>query len=185
MYHDMGMNDSDIATLVNRRKNLVSHYRDKILNLEPRWVRRNYKTVEDKIRGYMIRNIKFSANRRGIEFNLKYSDIELPTHCPLLGLKLKYKEFALKASDFNNDSWATLDRLDNSIGYVAGNVWVVSRLANSMKNSASLEQLEIFCNSMLIKLKNHRALGGVTDSCESRPLVVAPSNPSPDKLGSG
>lgn len=184
-YHDAGMNDTDIAILVNRPRSTIGTYRDLYLNLEPRWIRRNYKNLDDKKRGYMLRNLKFSAKRRGIEFNIKYSDIPLPSHCPVLGIPLKYKEFNLERCKYNGPDWATVDRFDNNAGYLPHNIWVISRLANTMKYSSSIEELELFCKSMLKKIENHRALGGVTDSCESRPLVVAPSSPSPDKLGSG
>ena len=55
---------------------------------------------------------------------------------------------------------------DNSQGYIPGNVMVVSRLANAMKNEASFNQLQTFITnySYLVNYVNeHGALGNITD----------------------
>lgn len=130
--------------------------------LKKRMHENSYNSKEDRIKGYIIRNSKHSAKRRGNEFNLHYTDIELPTHCPLLGIELDY----LQEGDFNLKNHASLDRIDNTKGYIKGNVMVISRLANAMKNEANFEQLETFCNniSLLLKFfKNQDALGSITD----------------------
>lgn len=157
----LGYTDADIAKQVGYRTNLVQHYRHKILGLAPNWVRRDYDSNADKIKGYMIRNIKYSAKRRGIPFDLTYADLDLPELCPLLNIPLTYLDFAPNAN-FNSDNRATVDRFNNELGYIKGNVWVISRLANNMKNSASLTQLEFFSNQILLHIENHRALGGIT-----------------------
>lgn len=133
-----------------------------LYNLKPKMYEHNYTTESDRIKGYIIRNSKFMAKRRGIYFNLKYSDFEIPEYCPILGIKLKYTS----ESGGNDPAHASLDRIDNSKGYIKGNVIVVSRLANAMKNEATFNQLKLFCNNMT-KLVSHYetqgTLGSITD----------------------
>lgn len=60
----------------------------------------------------------------------------------------------------------SIDRIDNNKGYIKGNIIVMSRLANMMKNSANFNQLKMFSKNIL-KLINHYenqgALGSITD----------------------
>ena len=62
----------------------------------------------------------------------------MPELCPLLEIPLF---IGTKAKKINSPS---IDRIDNSKGYVPGNVRIISNLANSMKGGASSEQLEAF-----------------------------------------
>lgn len=121
-----------------------------------------YSNKYDRIRGYMIRNSKYMASRRGIYFNLKYTDFELPKYCPILGIELEYGA----GNNGNAPYHATLDRIDNSKGYVPGNVMVISRLANAMKNQANFEQLDNFIKNYTLLLNYHKkygTLGNITD----------------------
>jgi hypothetical protein len=52
-------------------------------------------------------------------------------------------------SKFIVDRSPSLDRVDNSKGYTKDNVWVISQLANKMKNNASLDQLRCFASFWL------------------------------------
>ncbi len=144
--------------ICHKRTNELRNY----FNLQPKMLERSYKSNSDRIKGYMIRNTKFMAKRRGIHFNLNHDDFELPEYCPLLNIKLTFN----KESDGNDLSHASLDRVNNSKGYIKDNVIVLSRLANNMKSCANFEQLEIFSVNIL-KLMNHYknqgALGSITD----------------------
>ena len=86
------------------------------------------------------RRIKDTAKQRGLEFDLTEEDIIIPTHCPLLNIPLDFN-----GSRYNSPS---LDRIDNTKGYVKGNVWVISELANRMKNGATIEQLLTFAKNI-------------------------------------
>ena len=136
-------------------------------NLEPKMFERVYTNDSDRIKGYMIRNSKFMAKRRGIPFHLNYNDFEIPLYCPILKIKLKYLG---EDSNGNSPDHATLDRIDNSKGYIKGNVIVISRLANAMKNQATFEELELFSENILKVVryyKNQGALGSITDVFEN------------------
>lgn len=71
---------------------------------------------------------KNRARKNGIEFSITEDDFEIPTHCPILGIKLeRYTDYA-----------PSLDRRDNSLGYVKGNVFVISQRANRMKGDLDI-----------------------------------------------
>jgi hypothetical protein len=85
----------------------------------------------------MYRRAKSRAAQSGLEFNLNKEDIQIPTHCPVLGIPLSTH----KGTSGGRDNSPALDRVDNSKGYIKGNVLVISHLANMMKSSADQEQL--------------------------------------------
>ena len=155
-----GWCDSMIAKKLNISNSNVQYIRKK-LNLKTNFIERNYSTREDRIKGYMIRNLKGSAKRRNLEFNLEYTDITLPKYCPILEFELDYSK---------NISYAintpTVDRINNSKGYIKGNVIVISRLANAMKNEADFDQLKLFSRNILNIIdynENQGARGNITD----------------------
>ena len=108
------------------------------------------KTAEEK-RASRIRNIshaiwkkaKDRAQKYGLDFNIEESDIIIPEMCPILEVPL---EFGTKG---NYEFSPSIDRIDNSKGYVKGNIQIISKKANSMKNSASAEELRTFCKNIL------------------------------------
>jgi hypothetical protein len=89
----------------------------------------------------ILRNIKNRANRSGIEFNLTIEDCNIPEICPVLGIPISYgvpKEGNGKISDNS----ASVDRVDNTKGYIKGNVRIISYRANHIKTDATLQELE-------------------------------------------
>ena len=83
----------------------------------------------------MLQSAKVRAKRFGLECAIKQSDITTPTHCPVLGIPLFVSKGKL------NPNSPSLDRINNDLGYVPGNVQVISYKANAMKNDATKEQL--------------------------------------------
>ena len=92
--------------------------------------------------------IKFSG--RNLEFSINEKDLQVVEYCPLLGIKLNYK----KVRGVFDWSIASIDRIDNTKGYIPGNVWIISRLANTMKGMASKEELITFSENILEIFKN-------------------------------
>lgn len=78
----------------------------------------------------------------GMEFSISVDDISIPDKCPILGIYINMNSG--KPGAYINSP--TLDRKDNSIGYVKENVWVISQLANAMKGAATVEQLRSFAD---------------------------------------
>lgn len=93
----------------------------------------------------MVWQAKSSAERKGLDFDLEEEDIVLPTHCKYLGIPLT--QSLGEGVVWSN---ASLDRIDSSLGYVKGNVEVISRQANSMKNMATIDQLRVFAKNILL-----------------------------------
>ncbi|NCW69656.1 MAG: hypothetical protein EBV86_14045 [Marivivens sp.] len=86
----------------------------------------------------MFKNVRQRAKKTGKEFTITQEDLEWPTHCPILGVELKYGG---NSTEEKHNSFS-LDRIDNSKGYVKGNVRVISARANSLKSNATIEELE-------------------------------------------
>lgn len=98
----------------------------------------NYK--KNHLDGYMLSHAKFRAKSKGIEFSLTKEDIEIPKYCPVLGIEL----IVSKGKATHNSP--SLDRIDNTKGYIPGNVIVVSYRANTLKNDASLDEMRALVN---------------------------------------
>lgn len=88
----------------------------------------------------MLRRCKTRSVEKGLAFNLDTDDISIPEFCPVLGIALVVHE-GRSGGEPNSPA---LDRIDNDLGYVKGNVMVVSHLANMMKSSATKDQLLSF-----------------------------------------
>lgn len=90
---------------------------------------------------------KKRAKQKGVPFNITKDDIVIPTHCPYLGLEL------IPHAPLGTDRSAviSLDRVIPELGYVKGNIEVISQQANTMKNNATPEQLVEFAHRILEK----------------------------------
>lgn len=91
----------------------------------------------------MWKSAKNRAAKKGLEFNIEESDIIIPAICPLLNIPIMFGT----RKDYNSSP--SIDRIDNTKGYIKGNIWIISKKANTMKNSATLEELHTFCTNML------------------------------------
>jgi hypothetical protein len=100
-----------------------------------------YRQVQNEWRSREPRRIMvYSARERskhlGIECTISVEDIEMPTHCPILGIKLDFSRRRQKPAS------PSLDRVDVTKGYVPGNVRVVSQKANRLKNDLTPETIQ-------------------------------------------
>jgi hypothetical protein len=96
---------------------------------------------------YLLRSARGRAKKEGCPFNLVAADIVIPTVCPFLGIPLRINDGRV-----GPDS-PSLDRIDPTLGYVRGNVHVISHRANTIKSDASLEELQRIVAYLEILLK--------------------------------
>jgi len=74
------------------------------------------------------------AARRGLPFNLRVSDVIVPTVCPALGVPIVIGAMRSPCSP-------SLDRIRPGLGYVRGNTRVISDKANRLKGTLDVEGL--------------------------------------------
>ena len=113
---------------------------------------------EQTIRKYIFQKIKSNRNTPrsknfGILSDINPDDIILNEYCPFFNVKLDYNRSTenIKITDY----MYSVDRIDNSKGYVKGNVWTISRLANTIKSDSTLSELKTFCQN-IIKLHGNK-----------------------------
>lgn len=83
----------------------------------------------------LVARAKDRARKRNLPFNITAEDVVVPPICPALGIPLVtgQKRSAMSPS---------LDRIQPRLGYVSGNVRVLSDRANRMKGDLGLSQIQ-------------------------------------------
>lgn len=90
------------------------------------------------------------AKRDGLPCTITRDDIVIPECCPVLRVKL----VAGNRKGPRPDA-PSLDRIDPKLGYIPGNVQVISHMANSMKRDATAEQLISFADWVYREVMGH------------------------------
>lgn len=75
------------------------------------------------------------AAKKGLPFDLEVADIEVPEKCPVFGVPMERATGSRGAGD----SSPTLDKIIPELGYVKGNVAVISWKANRLKSNGTLD----------------------------------------------
>ena len=83
----------------------------------------------------LLKGAKYRAKKKGLPFNITLDDVRAPDVCPVLGIPLYVGEGVLHKGS------PTLDRFDPELGYVQGNVNVISSLANTIKSNATWSEV--------------------------------------------
>ncbi len=92
---------------------------------------------------YLWKGAKKRAKDKQLDFDIEVSDIIIPQFCPLLNIPIIHKVGKGRRCE-NSPS---LDRLDNSLGYVKGNILVVSWRANFLKSDSQFQELQLLVNN--------------------------------------
>lgn len=94
----------------------------------------------------LLGSAKSRARKLNVPFSLELSDIVIPERCPLLDVPIVRGKGKLHAQS------PSLDRIDPRLGYVPGNVWVVSYRANAIKQDATPDELAALTRRLLARL---------------------------------
>lgn len=81
------------------------------------------------------------AEKNGIAFNLDVTDVVIPEKCPALGIPLIVQSGATAGSRRPRPNAPSLDRIKPELGYIKGNVQVISWRANELKKNATGAEL--------------------------------------------
>ena len=100
--------------------------------------------IQNNYASFLLQSTKSRAKTTDVEHNITLEDIIIPDTCPYLEVPLTriHGQGQLSTN-------ASIDRIDNSKGYIKGNIQITSRLANTMKNQTTEEQLIQFAKSIL------------------------------------
>lgn len=123
-----------------------------IVNKKQYWTPKYQKTQNEYRNSHPEWYMHYKAKRRArikkIEFNIEVLDISMPKTCPV------FKQYELKKETSETGGpkpWSpSLDRIDNTKGYIKGNVQVISNKANTMKGNATPEELLQFAYWVLL-----------------------------------
>ncbi|MDM0006464.1 hypothetical protein QTI51_09510 [Variovorax sp. J22G73] len=92
-------------------------------------------TRSNEVARLLLKSSKYRAKKNGLRHTLTLTDIHVPTHCPVLGLRLR------PSSGRAGPNSPSLDRINPRRGYVPGNVVVVSWRVNELKKNATLAEM--------------------------------------------
>ena len=85
----------------------------------------------------ILASAKKRAKKYNVPFNLTLDDVVIPDKCPALGIDIP------KDNSKPSYNSPTLDRLIPSLGYVKGNVAVISMKANLIKSNATQKEIQM------------------------------------------
>ena len=88
---------------------------------------------------YLLKKARMRARVNGLEFSITEADIKIPYECPVFKIAIVLDSHTGAVVDGS----PSIDRIDSSLGYVKGNVRVISHRANVLKNNATLEELKL------------------------------------------
>lgn len=85
---------------------------------------------------YLLKAARKRAKEKNLPFNIKIEDIIIPKVCPIFGFPLECGTIS------ERDNSPSLDRVIPELGYVKGNVNVISFKANTLKRDGHIEDFE-------------------------------------------
>jgi hypothetical protein len=124
------------------------------------------------IRYRLLSRAKTRSKEKNVPFDLVLEDIVVPSHCPLLGIPLVRNKIRSSGDSF------TIDEIIPGIGYIKGNVQVISFRANTIKSDATFEELELLVKNL--KLQRERLSAETQTKSEKQQSELTGKQPQED-----
>lgn len=133
----MAWNQKEWYERVGRQKAKEKYLANKEKALE---YGRKYRSDPEKKKRMQFSVLQNRAKKAGIPCTIKFEELVWPEVCPILGIELKY----------GGSSWdsPSMDKVIPELGYITGNVKIISNLANTMKSHATKEQCLAFAKNI-------------------------------------
>lgn len=118
------------ARMVDPVKRVARNERDRESNAEAQ--KRAFRD-RDRWPQRALVKLRCRCKKKGTPFNLTVEDLQIPDVCPALGTP-----FVLGSGNrWRGDANPSIDRLRPELGYVKGNVKIISWRANNLKNNCT------------------------------------------------
>lgn len=92
---------------------------------------------------YLFQSARQRAKIKGMEFSIGLDDVFMPEECPCCGIP-----FGKLPNKIPKDDAMSLDRINNDVGYVVGNVAILCWGCNRRKGTSSVRQLRVLVEWM-------------------------------------
>ncbi len=127
----------DSARYRRENKEKIRNYDKRYLKDDPEGVKRRQQNFrENSTELYLLGLARRRARRKGIEFSLTVFDVVIPKVCPVFGIPLAIS-YGIRSL-----TSPSIDRIDNTKGYMPNNVIIISVRANELKRDASIKELQ-------------------------------------------
>lgn len=117
-----------------RMARLYAEKPDEIREQRRGWARSHY--VKSRMKT-ILREARKRAKEKGVPFDLTEADLIIPEFCPVFGWRMEV------GVGMRRDNSPSLDRVRPELGYVKGNVRVISWRANKLKSNSTVEELTL------------------------------------------
>lgn len=97
--------------------------------------------LRNPIAGLMT-GAKSRSTKYKVPFSITYNDLDRPKYCPVLGIELEYyNPTNPRNRKYYSPASASIDRIRPWLGYVPGNVMIISARANILKSNGTISEM--------------------------------------------
>jgi hypothetical protein len=87
--------------------------------------------------------LRQKCKSKNLPFTINFNDLERPEYCPVFGTKLNYGcSTGIDGKQTRDPNKASIDKLIPELGYIPGNVFIISLRANKLKSNMTMEELK-------------------------------------------